>query len=318
MPHADTAESLAWREKFGVFKEEIGNGVGDPYKDPSFYVPARWKGKQMSVPVIPSGPNDSITPIPLTVPGDKYLDPDEAMKLITKRLGGKQVTEKPFRPCGDIPKSTGPGSPYGLIGPAIYDTAPGNQNPRIPGDDKLAGKRRIYTSPAKKGGFGFPIQDRTIGTDKLVYMPDEYAPGRSIDKVLKAAARARIPKPFISTGRTGRGITPVINYAGGTGSPPAAATATGGAGGGGGGSAIDKAVEKTLVKHPKAWKQSNPTNDPAPIGYMPPYTRKPADKPLPAKPFKPCGDLKQRLSMSVPNPYYYEARPPKNNDCSLF
>ena len=52
---------------------------------------------------------------------------------------------------------------------------------------------------------------------QFAYVPDEYAPGRTIDRTIKAAARARIPKPFVAMGRTGRGIAPVINYSGASG-----------------------------------------------------------------------------------------------------
>lgn len=58
-------------------------------------------------------------------------------------------------------------------------------------------------------------QDRTIGGTKLDYMPDEYAPGRRLDRELKAKARTMISKPFLAMGRTGKGIVPIVNYLGG-------------------------------------------------------------------------------------------------------
>jgi hypothetical protein len=36
------------------------------------------------------------------------------------------------------------------------------------------------------------------------------------------------------------------------------------------------------------------------------------------KPFKPCGGIKDRLSMSTVNPYQYDARPPPDLDFTLF
>lgn len=46
-------------------------------------------------------------------------------------------------------------------------------------------------------------------------MPDEYAPGRRLDRELKAKARTMISKPFLAMGRTGKGIVPIVNYLGG-------------------------------------------------------------------------------------------------------
>ena len=46
-------------------------------------------------------------------------------------------------------------------------------------------------------------------------MPDEYAPGRRLDRELKANARTMISKPFLAMGRTGKGIVPIVNYMGG-------------------------------------------------------------------------------------------------------
>lgn len=40
--------------------------------------------------------------------------------------------------------------------------------------DGAPGKRNIYVSPAKKGTFGYPWQDRSIGNTKFEFIPDEY------------------------------------------------------------------------------------------------------------------------------------------------
>lgn len=44
-------------------------------------------------------------------------------------------------------------------------------------------KRKIYTNPTQKGGFGFSYQARTIGGNPPGFMPDQYQPGREIEKV---------------------------------------------------------------------------------------------------------------------------------------
>lgn len=43
-------------------------------------------------------------------------------------------------------------------------------------EPKKEGKllKNFYTSPAKKGGFGFPTQDRTIGGKVPAYMRDDF------------------------------------------------------------------------------------------------------------------------------------------------
>lgn len=44
-------------------------------------------------------------------------------------------------------------------------------------------KRKIYTNPSQKGGYGFSHQARTIGGNPPGFMPDQYQPGRVIEKV---------------------------------------------------------------------------------------------------------------------------------------
>ncbi len=43
--------------------------------------------------------------------------------------------------------------------------------PRLNDADR---KRNIYCNPAKKGTYGFPLQDRSIGQTRFDFIPDEY------------------------------------------------------------------------------------------------------------------------------------------------
>ena len=79
-----------------------------------------------------------------------------------------------------------------------------NDRPRVP--DLTKGKKKIYTCPQKKGGFGYGLSERTIGGKPLAYMADEYQRGRILGRELRHEARKRIPKPFNSMPNAGQGI----------------------------------------------------------------------------------------------------------------
>ena len=77
-----------------------------------------------------------------------------------------------------------PGGVHGCVG-AIILSPEGKDERKVKeweGRDSVQGKRKIYTSTAPKGGFGYPLSCRTLG-DTLQYMPDEFQPGRAIEKV---------------------------------------------------------------------------------------------------------------------------------------
>jgi hypothetical protein len=69
---------------------------------------------------------------------------------------------------------------YGLLGPAsaLLDTdasvSGGVGQRKLSGGPDASKKRNIYVSPPKKGTFGFPYQDRTIGGTRMDFVPDEF------------------------------------------------------------------------------------------------------------------------------------------------
>jgi len=302
------------RELFGVFREEKSINAGDPFIKPPPKVAPRHAGKQFGVPYQPkgSGPDAMIDKTTkLTIPGDMYTDQFDIQRALEKR-DGKPISSKPFVPAHPAPKSAGSGDLYGIFGrpKELLDTDPSTAAKGLGTQKSEADKRKkIYASPAKFGTFGYPVQDRTIGGTRFDYIPDEYAPGRNLDRKLKAEARAKFTKPFVSTGRTGKGITPIpYNTVPGPEKR-----------------SIDFRSSSADASR-KPWRQTNPPAKGPGYGTInklvyipdpvkePQYTPRDAPKP---KGFKPAGSSHTRLSMWSVNPYAYEARPPANNDLAL-
>ena len=70
----------------------------------------------------------------------------------------------------------------------------------------VKGKKNLYTNPARKGGAGTSLAERTIGRTAPAHMKDEYQRGRLLGAQLRQQARKRIPKPFNSAPSCGSGL----------------------------------------------------------------------------------------------------------------
>mmetsp|Transcript_23167 Transcript_23167/g.68867 ORF Transcript_23167/g.68867 Transcript_23167/m.68867 type:complete len:317 (-) Transcript_23167:489-1439(-) len=305
-PGFDTDKALRDRELFAVFREEASLANGDPYQ-PSNPTPDRYKGKQFGAPYQPKGSGhdamiDKTTL--LCVAGDTYLDPHMVDRALTRAMG-QPISDKPFKPAAVPPKPPHAGSTVGMIGDPMLDTCP-TMRAQTSANVKAESKRNLYVNPPKKGTYGFPDHDRTIGGTKLVYIPDMYAPAAALTRKMRAEARARFVKPFCASGRTGSGIVPTVNYMGGAGERRQRPMTTG------------------SLRHDKPWRSAPPTvkgkGDYGCINktvYIPQMSTPPARKELDKKPFHPPSCNHSRLSMWSVNKYAYEARPPVDNDMSL-
>mmetsp|Transcript_22931 Transcript_22931/g.58550 ORF Transcript_22931/g.58550 Transcript_22931/m.58550 type:complete len:305 (-) Transcript_22931:609-1523(-) len=291
---------------YGTFNEEKSVYIGDPYQQHKYEL-SRHKGKTFNVPFQPKGKGpdamiDKTTK--LTIAGDTYIDPYSLQKDLSKR---SSIHAKAFVPVGGTKKMAGSGSLYGIFGPPreLLDTdaSLGAKSGR-PASSPVAGKRNIYVAPQKKGSFGFPWQDRSIGGTRFEFIPDEYQRGRILEREMKREARAKIAKPFVSMGRTGKGIVPLSPTMPAEPPPP-------------------RPPKDNSIK--KAWKAPNPPQkgvgygtiskiEYVPVGPNDAKYDKDAPKP---KAFKPVGGIHNRLSMRAVNPYQYAARPPPDNDLSL-
>lgn len=302
------------REYFGVFREEESLAGGDPYHQHA-YKHSRFGGKQFGTLGVQGKGGNTVGPdglidktMKLTVGGDTYLDAREVEKKLTKQLGGENVSTKAFVPVNPAAKSTGAGSLFGTFGPqeSLVDLDASASAHRPKQTTMADRKRNLYVNPPKKGSYGYPVSDRTIGQTKLAYIPDTYAYGRTLERQMKKDARAKINKPFVGMGRTGRGIEPApfLSSPGPDTRPGKASTANTG----------------------PRWKPANPATkgkgdygcinklEYVPNPEKPTQRRDPSEK---SKMFKPVGNGHTRLSMWAPNPYACDARPPPDNDFTL-
>lgn len=91
--------------------------------------------------------------------------------------------------------SCGPGSNDGCLNEIPLDTdgsaAANRSKPIIRTADKL---KNIYATTPKKGGFGMPWKDRTLGAPPVYYM-DGYEGGRQKEKVRDSCDRNCMPCP---------------------------------------------------------------------------------------------------------------------------
>jgi hypothetical protein len=200
---------------------------------------------------------------------------------------------------------------------------------------KALGKRNIYA------GKFIPGPDQGVK-----YMANAYAPGAEISRKMRQEAKAKIIKPFVAMGRTGKGITLTTNYGGGgerssrgafcswqvgcpilipphvhplhslSNSCPFSPLPLAGP---------ERIRPHTTGSIPKAWKACGVTQTGkgdygclSRLQYVPQMDRGPTRKGKEgAKAFVPPGSMHNRLSMWSPNAYSYEARPAINNDMSL-
>ncbi|KAJ9515690.1 hypothetical protein QJQ45_002669 [Haematococcus lacustris] len=201
----------------------------------------------------------------------------------------------------------GSGSLHGIFGPASgqldTDASLGSRSPNKLLTASLDGKRSIYVNPSKKGTYGYPLQDRSIGQTRYDFIPDEYMRGRILDREMKREARAKVPKPFLATSVTNKSpltvaaIGPATKLAARGGSAPS--------------------------DNRKPWKASNPAPRGRGYGALSAieYIAAPPQMPLfhkeAVKPFRPGGGPYSRLSMWPINPFQYAPRPAPSNEFTL-
>ncbi|GLC42631.1 hypothetical protein PLESTB_001121700 [Pleodorina starrii] len=224
---------MADQELFGVFKEENGLAVsGEPYEIP-VDIHTRHHGKQFSTPncsaITGKGREAWFDKdLQLATPADNYSEPldlptivaartaQEAVPDTSSAAGGRPLHDKPFRPShpSQRPGKTS-GSLYGTFGPiSLFFAVPegsghdDDHRPITAPQQLQPSLGNIYTNNPKRGGAGYPDQYRLLSGGSYSYAPDEYQRGRTLEKVLKHDARARIQKPFWGGTRANGVFTP--------------------------------------------------------------------------------------------------------------
>lgn len=295
-------------ELFGTFREETGTALGDPY-DKAKSISSRFKGKQFNTPGPVSGKLTTSyiqKDFQNTTPGDLYRDPSQIEKLVNCRPAGQPAGQKPFVPPNNTKKSACAGSADGCLGPVYLDTEPPPSSRALvrPSTTPADGKRKIYTSPTKKGGFGFPLQARTLGVVEG-YVPDPYQPGRIIERELRRSARAKFGKAFISAGIVRHGYWDDKGLYG----PPG------------------PTYNKQQRAQAPLWRPSSPPKKGAAYCAISKVGRDYIPDPVPAPEFqsnqkgqavfRPPSGPKARLSMWAVNKYTRDARAPPDLDFTL-
>ena len=200
----ELGDSLA---RSGFFSDQHGIGVGDPYtgKNP-LLDSSRNKGMQMKAfyPKTGNGPDANMdAEFRSLYVGNKFMDQSKVDRLTSRGGGetfGSKSAFKPTNPAQSAGK--GKGTLFGVIGevPLITKSTMTAEAPKR--DDNRKISKNLYTNPAQQGGPGFPISCRTIGGTTNEYMRDDYQPGLALTRKMKAEAKKKIPKPFVSMGRT--------------------------------------------------------------------------------------------------------------------
>ncbi|GMH33129.1 hypothetical protein BSKO_00963 [Bryopsis sp. KO-2023] len=194
---------------YGVFREETSHTVGDPYKKKTGRPTLpRHSGKQFVTIFPQSGklPESFIDKnFKRLSEGDLFVDPSKTERNLQQR-GGTNVSTKPFVPSNPSRKNTGPGAIDGCIGNVILSPE-GEDEAKVKARNAKSDaekRKKIYSSPAQKGGFGYPSQARTIGGNPPEYMADKYQFGRELEKVqtegqqvAKTAAKRKSGSPAI-------------------------------------------------------------------------------------------------------------------------
>ncbi|KXZ42268.1 hypothetical protein GPECTOR_171g194 [Gonium pectorale] len=162
-------------------------------------------------------------------------------------------------------------------------------------------RRSIYTNNPKKGGPGFSDTYRLISGETYKYVPDEFQRGRTLEKTMKAEARARIPKPF--WGGTKAPLTFTSDRELYARPPP------------------PKQRHSSANDRPNPWRPNNPAPKGPYCGLLSPPAYVPCPDPAPRsprRPFIPASAGHKRLSMWTVNPYEREPIPPHEPDGAVF
>lgn len=188
-------------DRLGVFSYPGSIDIEDEYTKPSKQH-SRYGGKQMVVQgdVLGNLPDAMIDKnFKRLSENDVYIDPGSLERRERAARKERNVSEKAFLPSSPAKKSSGKGTYYGCISPAqeyMHDNDPDAVKP--PPDTN--GPKNFLCSPAKKGGYG------TTGTSighVPEYESEPYLNSRILEKDERIAAREKIVKPFVSSGRGG-------------------------------------------------------------------------------------------------------------------
>ncbi|WIA28521.1 hypothetical protein OEZ86_011064 [Tetradesmus obliquus] len=320
---------------FGTFSEPGSLSTGDPYKKQQDKT-GRFGGKQFSTAPPKSGkaPDAYIDKqVRSLALGDRYQDAWILEKRLS-RIPGKPVSEKPFyRTVGSNSSITcGPGSNDGVLSKEMpYDTdgsaaALRSNPPRRPAD-KL---RNIYTSAPKKGGYGMPWRDMSLGEPPKYYM-DVYDGGRERVKDLRATGKPVSGRPFVSSASPTRPFTPDTKLYSCLSPPPGRSSSSSGAAGSSSSNGRVRASSAPRERQrPQSgpWRPSSPPKQGAAFcvishvgrNYVPDPVKEAkyhAKEHAAVKPFRPVSGSKARLSMWSPNPYTTDPRPAPDIDFTI-
>mmetsp|Transcript_20290 Transcript_20290/g.28090 ORF Transcript_20290/g.28090 Transcript_20290/m.28090 type:complete len:305 (+) Transcript_20290:159-1073(+) len=183
----------------GQFSVPGHTTIGDPYITGGAKMKMdRYNGKQFGVPGIVWGKNPDAMidkEFKSLSENDVYLDPGALERKHRTTRGGKNISEKAFLPSSPSKNASGKGTNFGLF--QKFDNLPteNEENPRKSGP----GPKNFLNSKPMKGSYG--MTGHFLGATPE-FVADTYLNSREIEKESRRAARDKIGKAFVCTGRS--------------------------------------------------------------------------------------------------------------------
>lgn len=192
-------------QSLGVFSQPGSIDIGDAYAK-EHKMPQRYLGKQFLTHGTKWGKNpDALIDheFKRISEGDQYMDPGANERKERAARKNKNVSEKPFYPSKPASRSWfSKGTQFGCIGPQ-YQHEKEFDEEALKAAAREPVPKNLYTSPGKKGTYGFP--GTTMGKP-LDLMDEPYLVSRELEKVERKVAREKISKGFISTHKSATGL----------------------------------------------------------------------------------------------------------------
>eukprot|EP00892_Ulva_mutabilis_P008334 jgi/Ulvmu1/5873/UM250_0001.1 len=197
--------------KYGDFVPPVFHTIGDPYKstEPSS---ERDKGLSFIATVGRRGKNNDACfgKAKILYEGERHVDPSRQKLLANAEKRKNFITDTPFKSPSPMKRSAGHGDFFGTFQGNVPYIA-GSPDVPLKKGDMPATRPNLYTSPGKKGTYGFikttlsEHQGAGGALGEYHYIADPYNRGKVLEAKAQARSKRATDAPFVPTNPARKG-----------------------------------------------------------------------------------------------------------------